>query len=960
MLNYKIQIFKNIKPTIILWVVGYFCLAEASAQVDSLNYLISTGDSLRKAKSYDASDSIYRIAKRKAKSEKLWDKWFSATNGMRRIAQEQNNFSNYIDSLILYKSEIPDSSSKAQGYLNYFTGSFCSKEGRQTEAIKFYKAALPYFKKAKINNGYCSSINNISNNYSRIGDNQSALKYVEEGLKFLNSLPDASDYKNFNKYNSNFNTLKGFYLIHNQEYLKAISYFEGLLNSENENENENLIFSVLAQAHIRNGTLAEAKVYLDKVAAQMTPDDERDFYAYSSEYAVKNDDINKAIDFQRRVLLYTSKDRNRRTHTRELARYADLLYQGEQYKEALKYAHQAIYNLRPEIDSNNLYQVPELVGPPEIHLISAYYTKAKCHNLNFLQNNKVQDKEAVSNNYNLIFQMFDDLKQNIYGNESNYRLGGISQNMYQDAIRYYLDSYDSSQKIEDYNKAFRIAQLANSFVLKNSISERQSLEYAQVPKDLANDYLQLKSKLSEAYVEGESLILEDQEEFETLSSQIQIDYPGFTSYNSNTLIDITKLQAQLAYDEILLKYYYFDKTLTVFSVSQQQINHYTIELNKEDLEKIEAFNSAIINTQSNSDPSLEEEFCKNSYAIYSIIFSPLEKKSEFSRKQKIYIIPDGPIKNISFNALLHKESNSWAEASDFLISKYTFRYLYYASQLSDTRGETLNDNNFVGFGIKYQDEYLKEIIDNYYENEDTIYTDGIRSASLSVLNHAIAEVQACAQLIGGIPIIEAEATQQSIIDNIKKSKIAHFAVHALVDKDNFNNSHILLLNSEKEQREFGYVDILNLNLDCELVVLSACQTGIGQNIVGEGLMSLSRAFVQSGGQSSLGSYWNAPDKSTRIIMTLFYENLKKGLTKSEAIKAAQLEYLTNDNISSPAIRAPYYWAGWTLYGKDGTIEFNKKPRLVPLLILGFVSLLLLLLFRLKFYTKKKPTKLKKV
>jgi len=117
-------------------------------------------------------------------------------------------------------------------------------------------------------------------------------------------------------------------------------------------------------------------------------------------------------------------------------------------------------------------------------------------------------------------------------------------------------------------------------------------------------------------------------------------------------------------------------------------------------------------------------------------------------------------------------------------------------------------------------------------------------------------------------------------------------------------------------------------------------------------MSLARAFAHSGSKASIGTYWNAPDKNTKQIMTLFYTNLKQGLSKSEAIRAAQIEYLSNDDLSSPVVRAPYYWAGWTMYGLDGSIELDNGYSESSIIFILLLGLAVIAFFFIKHFSRK--------
>ena len=104
----------------------------------------------------------------------------------------------------------------------------------------------------------------------------------------------------------------------------------------------------------------------------------------------------------------------------------------------------------------------------------------------------------------------------------------------------------------------------------------------------------------------------------------------------------------------------------------------------------------------------------------------------------------------------------------------------------------------------------------------------------------------------------------------------------------------------------------DLNLtNTELVVLSACETGIGDFVSGEGVYGLQRSILEAGVQNVMMSLWKVDDKATQLLMTNFYTNwLEKGLTKREALKQAQITIKNTDEYSSP-----YYWGAFVLIGK---------------------------------------------
>ncbi|HAZ44298.1 MAG TPA: hypothetical protein DDW76_09975 [Cyanobacteria bacterium UBA11369] len=146
-------------------------------------------------------------------------------------------------------------------------------------------------------------------------------------------------------------------------------------------------------------------------------------------------------------------------------------------------------------------------------------------------------------------------------------------------------------------------------------------------------------------------------------------------------------------------------------------------------------------------------------------------------------------------------------------------------------------------------------------------------------------------------------------------RIVHFATHACV-----NNEHpalsglILSLFDEQGNSTDGFLrlsDIYNLNLPAELVVLSACQTGIGKDVRGDGLIGLTRGFMYAGAKRVVVSLWRVSDVATSQLMQKYYQQmLQKGLNPVQALRAAQLEMLQNEQW-----KAPYYWAAFIVQGE---------------------------------------------
>jgi CHAT domain-containing protein len=163
----------------------------------------------------------------------------------------------------------------------------------------------------------------------------------------------------------------------------------------------------------------------------------------------------------------------------------------------------------------------------------------------------------------------------------------------------------------------------------------------------------------------------------------------------------------------------------------------------------------------------------------------------------------------------------------------------------------------------------------------------------------------------------------------KDVRIVHFAVHGVADPENPLDSFLAFTipGQPAEGRDNGLLQAWEIfervRLDADLVVLSACQTALGPQRGGEGLMSLSRAFQYAGARTVAASLWSVNDASTAELMIRFYRHLEKGKPKDEALRAAQIELIRggpievvdeNGDLVEEDFSAPYHWAAFQLIG----------------------------------------------
>lgn len=241
----------------------------------------------------------------------------------------------------------------------------------------------------------------------------------------------------------------------------------------------------------------------------------------------------------------------------------------------------------------------------------------------------------------------------------------------------------------------------------------------------------------------------------------------------------------------------------------------------------------------------------------------------------------------------------------------------------------------------------------------------LRTFPLQNLPFAVKEATEIAQLYGGDSLVNTAATESFFREKAANYGILHLATHALLDTiDPLKTSLVFTQKEEKAaissqnepktSNDDGFLainDVFNLRLKAELVTLSACNTAAGRTgQQGEGVQSLARSFAEAGVPNLVATQWQLADRSGAKIMVAFYENLKQGLAKDEALRQAKLDFLKHADSRSTA---PFYWAGAVLIGNRNPMQAQRVSFFKPknTLIFGIV-VLMLGLFSFTWYKKR--------
>jgi CHAT domain-containing protein len=299
--------------------------------------------------------------------------------------------------------------------------------------------------------------------------------------------------------------------------------------------------------------------------------------------------------------------------------------------------------------------------------------------------------------------------------------------------------------------------------------------------------------------------------------------------------------------------------------------------------------------------------------LFPILFGRLSER--ISPGQKLIIVPDGLLHYLPFEALVRNKH--------YLIEDHEISYLPAAGMLGrDSRAgtETVDRMEWLAFGDPSFGPGAKSSDGKGLRGRPADIARRMRAArgfQLDPLPRTRDEVNYIASLFPADRrqvYLGEDSTERAVKQaSLRQYRRLHFACHSLVDERSPSRSAVVLtLNNDTEEDGFLEVsEISELDLDCDLVVLSACQTGRGQLLSGEGIVGLSRAFLYAGARSVVVSLWNVSDISTGQLMKNFYQRLINNTGNAAALREAKLKMVE----SGRETRHPYYWAAFTVVGK---------------------------------------------
>jgi hypothetical protein len=540
----------------------------------------------------------------------------------------------------------------------------------------------------------------------------------------------------------------------------------------------------------------------------------------------------------------------------------------------------------------------------------------------YLAQNHPQD---ALKSYALSFYI-EDLFQSLLVYENSKIVTQIrNRNRTEKCIDIYLSFYEKDKKMSYIESAFLLSEQTKSVVLKNHLSDAKNLskEEKLILQQLQNwntVIVKEQQKLEFANISKINEAIKKQNELMLLLKKDQ----NKTAKETNTEFDLQKLYAKLEKDNAtMVNYFWGKKTSYAFTIQNNSISVKLFYNGNMYLEPV--LNFVFLFNKANTIADNPQYYNKTAFLASRLLWMP--KKSRY---KNLVIIPDGILNFIPFEALITKESNT-----------ANFAKMHYL----------LND-----FHIAYNSSasfYLNSI--PFSKTKKTVLgIFPIFEKTDFVLTFSKNELQSIKKNFDGRFFENNKATFSNFKKNAANYSILHLSTHA-------SSGDLETPASIKfYDQEILYTELYNLNINPDLVVLSACETGIGKLYKAEGAMSVARGFQFAGAQNLLFSLWKVNDYTTSVFMADFYKNIKNDVPYFEANSNAKIAFLNDKSIPN-AKKSPYYWSSFIYYGSISVEE--KTPNYIFYIISLLAVIGLFLIFnhyqKWKIFTrfsKKSTTK----
>ncbi|KIO53949.1 CHAT domain-containing protein [Flavobacterium hibernum] len=546
-----------------------------------------------------------------------------------------------------------------------------------------------------------------------------------------------------------------------------------------------------------------------------------------------------------------------------------LLFEERKYAESEKQI-QAIFGiLIPNYNSKNILPNQNQLYAETV-LIDALDLQAEISQLK-------QPKKAIQA-FELSFYIEDLLMNSLVYENSKIIAQLRSRDRTEKCISIYDRLYQKENKIQYLEEAFKLSERTKSGILKGYRSNiknasEEEKELLQELQNLNNAILKEQQKGDLANISALNKFIKKQNEIMLSLKKVQAESPNNIPENC----DVKALLSKLEKDKAIMVFYF---------MGFENQYYFTLQNNRISLNRLRTGDGKIYNIVHFINYFNDASSITNDISGYNrsgkIAYDLLKLPTNYVY-QNLIIIPDGILNFLPFEALITQESPTTNFAKmHYLLNDFKIAYNNSASNYLNSKPISKSEKTVLGIFPIF---------------EKTAFE----------LSYSKKELESIKSNFKGKYLENANASFSNFKNNANQYSILHLSTHA-------SSGDIETPASIKfYDQEILYSELYNLNMNPDLVVLSACETGIGKLYKAEGAMSVARGFQFAGAQNLLFSLWKVNDYTTSVFMADFYKNVKNNVPYFEANTNAKIAFLKDKSIPN-AKKSPYYWSSFVYYG----------------------------------------------
>jgi CHAT domain-containing protein len=771
-------------------------------------------------------------------------------------------------------------------------GELAMREGNINEAIERLQNSLALYQQLNSGKSYydyyvAETYAALGRVYTSAGDHARALSFLHKALTIARQLAQAEQVPNLL-------TRLGFLYLEQEDYDQATAYFGQSLRTYQTNKNRKESSRVLLNlgvAQQRQSNYDQAVEFFRQSLREAEAVDHKDVMIAAKEgigvVLTAKGDYEAALEALRSGLVLANQINDQMRQTEILWRQAQAYYALRNYAQAATLSQQALALART------------------LRLTKLSYLSATTLGESYSALNKsklaAQTLVQAIDEVELLREMVAGTERQVQ-NFFEYRLAPyhalidllIKQNKPLDALIYaerakgrvLLDILSSGRS--DLAKVLTTAEKAETQRLNRKISE-------------INDRIKMRETADSSSMDSLHRQLDAARlEYQSFEDALYVAHPDFrvrtgrTAALTSTDINYLTMSKDCAYVEYVVS----KERIYAFVLTRKRagagpvLKVYPLGIQPQDLaRKVDQFHQRLANRH--------PDFASIAHELYAMLIEPASE--QLRGISTVCIVPDGFLWNLPFQALI-------TNSNHYLIEDHS---LYYAPSLSvlremttDKVGREKGDASLLAFG------------------NPVIGTDEQRHEELCPLPEAETEVKTVARTfraLGNKVLIGRVASEKTFRALAPTYATIHLATHGVLDNRQPLYSHLLLTKTAGDLENDGLLEareIMNMKLNADLAVLSACETANGRISPGEGVMGMSWAFFVAGARSMLVSQWKVNSVSTSQLMKNFYHTMEVNARRSNRNKAAALQAAARNLMKDQRYRHPFYWSAFVLIGSN--------------------------------------------